>query len=103
MFRCDSCHQRCNVLTRYMQIRYNFKSNGMFETRTVTIVEVHNSKHECNARKVNLCGQKITIASEHSAVVASGQCTMPPCESEIFFSYTTIMTKLRGEVLVVRT
>ena len=48
MFRCDSCHQRCNVLTRYMQIRYNFKSNGMFETRTVTIVEVHNSKHECN-------------------------------------------------------
>ena len=86
-----------------MQIRYNFKSNGMFETRTVTIVEVHNSKHECNARKVNLCGQKITIASEHSAVLANGQCTMPPCESEIFFSDTTIMTKLRGEVLVVRT
>ena len=61
MFRCDSCHQRCNVLTRYMQIRYNFKSNGMFETRTVTIVEVHNSKHECNTWKVNLCGQKITV------------------------------------------
>ena len=72
----------------------------MFETRTATIVEVHNSEHECNTWKVNLCGHKITIASEHSAVLASGQCTMPPCESEIYFSDTIIMTKLRGEVLV---
>ena len=40
------------------------------------------------------------VASEHSAVVASDQCTMPPFESEICFSYTAIMTKLRGEVLV---
>ena len=40
------------------------------------------------------------VASEHSAVVVSGQCTMPPFESEICFSYTAIMTKLRGEVLV---
>ena len=40
------------------------------------------------------------VTSEHSAVVASGHCTMPPCESEIYFSDTIIMTKLRREALV---
>ena len=74
----------------------------MFETRTATIVEVHNSEHECNTWKVNLCGHKITVML-HLNIQLWLQAAIVLCllvNLKFIFSDTIIMTKLRGEALV---